>query len=492
MLMNIILKKTISFLIFLTVFFSSAQNIELISNTKIKDSTKILFSKSFDNDPLHFVPKNEYRYFNGNKLEVFFPLKSIGIFQIESEGINSFKATLICEEKDSVKIDIDEKEGKLKLKFEGSNSDGIDLINNSKLFTGDFYFAMSDIFSKSISSDEVLSEIDKYKTLCFYQLDELFKQKKISLNFLDFTKRYFETEIVSISNLYLYGFVSNDYPYPTKLTDGEIAKTIQEIDKKYNIFSKTYNQIRTNTMFYALVNKCLFIEKGILKGKYEDFGLWKKNQIKYNFAPKSIQEFIAYHEITKNDFDIELYKRYTKVSKGIYYQPLFGMFKEYHPTSTIIKPNILISLKNNKNIEILKQNQYKSISELIVDNYKGKAVFVDIWATWCAPCKLEFKFNNELENFLISQNISLLYLTVDNLKAIKKWEDFIVENKIVGNHYFPDDAFKENLKKKLEVEGLNIPVPRYLLFNSNGQLILRNAKRPSQKEELYEEISNAL
>ncbi len=490
--MNIILRKTISFLILLTAFFSSAQNIELRSNAKIKDSTKILFSKSFDNDPSHFLPKNEYRHFIGNKVEVFFPLKSTGIVQIELEKINNFKAILVCEGKDSVKIDIDEKEGKFKLKFEGSNSEGNDLINNSELFTGKFYFTMGEIFSNSISSDEVLSEIDKYKALCFSQLDELFKQKKISINFLDFSKRYFETEIVSISNLYLYGFVSNDYPYPRKLTDEEVRKTILEIDKKYNIFSKIYDQIRTNTMFYAFVNKCLFIEKGILKGKSEDFGLWKKNQIKYNFAPKLIQEFIAYHEITKNDFDIELYEKYKEVSKGIYNKPLLKIFKEYNPIDTLIKPNVFISLKKNKKVEILKQNPYSSISDLIVDNYKGKAVFVDIWATWCAPCKEEFKFNDELESFLVSKSVSLLYLTIDNLKAINKWESFIVENKLVGNHYFPDDIFKENLKNKLKVDGLNIPVPRYLLFNANGELILTNAKRPSQKELLYNEINNAL
>jgi len=84
-----------------------------------------------------------------------------------------------------------------------------------------------------------------------------------------------------------------------------------------------------------------------------------------------------------------------------------------------------------------------------------------------------------------------LYLTIDNAKAVGKWNDFIVENKLYGNHYFTTEKLKKELMILLNIKD-DIPIPRYLLFNGKGELILENAKRPSEGQELYNQIINAL
>ena len=50
-----------------------------------------------------------------------------------------------------------------------------------------------------------------------------------------------------------------------------------------------------------------------------------------------------------------------------------------------------------------------------LDSYKGKAVLVNFWATWCAPCKIETPWLVELRNQYASQGFEILGVSVDDL-----------------------------------------------------------------------------
>jgi len=48
-------------------------------------------------------------------------------------------------------------------------------------------------------------------------------------------------------------------------------------------------------------------------------------------------------------------------------------------------------------------------------NYKGKAVLINFWATWCAPCKIETPWIIELRNQYASQGFEVLGISADDL-----------------------------------------------------------------------------
>jgi thiol-disulfide isomerase/thioredoxin len=48
-------------------------------------------------------------------------------------------------------------------------------------------------------------------------------------------------------------------------------------------------------------------------------------------------------------------------------------------------------------------------------NYKGKAVVVDFWATWCAPCKVEIPWLEQFHNQYAGQGLEILGVSEDDL-----------------------------------------------------------------------------
>jgi thiol-disulfide isomerase/thioredoxin len=50
-----------------------------------------------------------------------------------------------------------------------------------------------------------------------------------------------------------------------------------------------------------------------------------------------------------------------------------------------------------------------------LSDYKGKAVIVDFWATWCAPCKIEIPWLEQFHNQYAGQGLEILGVSEDNL-----------------------------------------------------------------------------
>jgi len=48
-------------------------------------------------------------------------------------------------------------------------------------------------------------------------------------------------------------------------------------------------------------------------------------------------------------------------------------------------------------------------------SYKGKAVLINFWATWCAPCKIETPWIIELRNKYAAQGFEVLGVSADDL-----------------------------------------------------------------------------
>ncbi|WP_413998316.1 TlpA family protein disulfide reductase [Flavobacterium sp. W1B] len=476
-------------LLFLLCISSYSQNVSINLHFEgIKDSTKLYYSKSFDGNPSHFVNFKEEALIINNVAHISFSQKNIGRVVTWRTNDLPYGVVLPCKNGDVVDVFFKKNNAKIETTFVGSNAEGLEFLNNSPYFLK-LNRELAYVYIDGQSSSEIIEKTEGLKNRNIEQLKGLLANNKISKEFFEFLKLYQETEIVMMSYLYLDGFLSGDES--AKISREETIKTIQKLDSMYNVFDEKYSSVKTNNQYHNIINKCKFIRQNILVGKEEDYKLWDAELKKYNFCPKELQEFLMYHQITNNDFDFTLYNHYKRLLPNGIYIKVLRKQSEMAKTTTLIPGSFATFNDGEKKLKLISSKEFPTITELVKSTFKSKAVFVDIWATWCTPCIAEFKYSNELTEFLKSKNIDLLYLTIDNTKAVGKWSDFIVENKLYGNHYFITAKLKKELMTLLNIKN-DMMIPRYLLFNENGELILENAKRPSEGQKLYDQIIEAI
>jgi thiol-disulfide isomerase/thioredoxin len=107
-------------------------------------------------------------------------------------------------------------------------------------------------------------------------------------------------------------------------------------------------------------------------------------------------------------------------------------------------------------------------------DFKGKYVYIDLWATWCNPCKKELPYLKELEKKFEGAEIVFLSLSTDGDKA--KWEKMVKEGKMSGVqlHIGPRSDFQ----LAYNIDG----IPRFILLDKEGVIINNNMSRPSSDD----------
>ncbi len=107
-------------------------------------------------------------------------------------------------------------------------------------------------------------------------------------------------------------------------------------------------------------------------------------------------------------------------------------------------------------------------------DFRGKYIYIDIWATWCAPCRREMPYLKALEEKFKDAQIVFLGLSTDSDKS--KWEAMVKEGQLTGVQLYlgPQSAFQ----KAYQIDG----IPRFILLDKEGNIINNNMSRPSQDE----------
>ena len=135
-------------------------------------------------------------------------------------------------------------------------------------------------------------------------------------------------------------------------------------------------------------------------------------------------------------------------------------------------------LKSADNLAGISEGE--ALLKKILEPYKGKFVLMDIWGTWCGPCKEALSHSTEEYARLSGYDIQYLYLA--NRSPEDSWQNVIKEYNVSGPnvaHYNLPPEQQEAIERYLDVHSF----PTYKLFNRDGQLLDLNVD-PHQLEEL--------
>ncbi|MDR0866141.1 MAG: TlpA family protein disulfide reductase [Candidatus Symbiothrix sp.] len=118
-----------------------------------------------------------------------------------------------------------------------------------------------------------------------------------------------------------------------------------------------------------------------------------------------------------------------------------------------------------------------------LSEYQGSVIVVDVWATWCGPCRKQFPFLKKLEKKLQGKDVVFIGISIDDEKDKQKWKSMIQSEALPGLQLF---AGKKDSKITIDYK-INA-IPRYLVFDKKGNLVSDHAPRPdsSDLEEMLE------
>lgn len=109
-----------------------------------------------------------------------------------------------------------------------------------------------------------------------------------------------------------------------------------------------------------------------------------------------------------------------------------------------------------------------------LSDLKGKYIYIDVWATWCGPCRGELPHLKELEEKYRGKEIEFVSLSCDQNKGA--WKKMVEKEQMKGVQLYI--GAKSEFMKDYMING----IPRFILLDKEGNIISANMSRPSQPE----------
>ena len=128
------------------------------------------------------------------------------------------------------------------------------------------------------------------------------------------------------------------------------------------------------------------------------------------------------------------------------------------------------SLKSSDDVEGMSDGE--KILRKLIEPYKGKIILLDIWGTWCGPCKAALK--NSQEEYEHLKDYDIVYLYLANRSDVESWKNVIKEYNVTGDNVVHYNLPAEQQTAIEQYLGVN-SFPTYKLIDRNGNILDVNA-----------------
>jgi thiol-disulfide isomerase/thioredoxin len=109
----------------------------------------------------------------------------------------------------------------------------------------------------------------------------------------------------------------------------------------------------------------------------------------------------------------------------------------------------------------------------LLHRYSGKIVYLDLWASWCGPCRHETPYYEALRAKFAKDPVVFLSISIDS--DPEDWKGALGEGTPNPDSYLLLDGHHSSLNSLLHITG----VPRYALLDRNGKFVDKDAPFPS-------------
>lgn len=381
--------------------------------------------------------------------------------------------------------------------FTGTGAENNRFLSNfNALFLKDFNVdAQASAISVAPSVDEFEAAIFEQRMKQMRFIKENAQKQKITQGFSDFMND--QVVYNYFAQLLLFSKIKSADPTGLKMTalPSIILSEMQSgsLADERNMNSPAYRNFLLNYVRYETAKGFNFL-------KFLDYADMLERE--YNYALRYLSgepfKFFIANELYANCGKTEsatvkkLYQALTQSDpQGNYAKQVYAKCQTEINAKEVKKEKVEVPKeKASKTSETAKKNQPFTLIDLkgnkvYLEDFKGKVIYVDFWASWCGPCRQQFPHAKELHNMLTPEQLKqvvFLYISIDDTE--EKWKNAIEQNQIEGFHTNSPGGWGSSVTKHFGVNS----IPRYMLIDKKGNVVDPNAKRPSSGGELLRDI----
>lgn len=284
--------------------------------------------------------------------------------------------------------------------------------------------------------------------------------------------------------------VNLNYEYLSHLTNYQPA---------HRYFSKN-NEFKVSDAFPLNLDKLDLSNEEHFK-KYNSY----KSIVRYHFS-KTARKNAKNKNISYEDAAIEFISSHkSELIKNNLIEEIAFQITSSNPKSELLY-NAIMKISNDEALKERLTKQFEAIQKLAAGktsptfvNYennaggttsladlKGKYVYIDLWATWCKPCKAEIPFLKKVEKKYSDKNIEFVSISIDTKADHDTWKQMIKDKELGGIQLMADNDWKSKFILDYQVQG----IPHFILIDPEGNIVKSFAPRPSDKKliELFDEL----
>lgn len=293
--------------------------------------------------------------------------------------------------------------------------------------------------------------------------------------FTDYKKAYMDTVNLFKEQRIISNQLYDHYKYLLKLKEYE---SLRMLNKDTTFYHRMEAEISDKYTCYPSYNEYLdyylwFLNQHIPTIRQAQGGCkdWRQTFDELSskfFQPKTEQILLTrcIREISENFSaeDVNLYlDKYLRICKDTI---LYNQIKEQYNLSADTGQLLLKDI----------HGRTTDLNRLL-KKHKGKVLYVDFWASWCAPCREEMSPSAKLRRLYQGKDVVFVYLAYNDTES--NWKKATEQEGLSGieNSFFITNSKNSKMLEKIKLE----LIPRYLIFDKRGSIVEMNAPRPGDK-----------
>ncbi len=374
---------------------------------------------------------------------------------------------------DDIKISLNAEEFDETIKYEGVGADA----NN---FLAEKYMAkelagFSDYEIYKLDSKEFIEKLNSEQRILIDKLNSIITKNK------DLSPKFIKLENANL----LYDWAIAKKNYPQYFSYFHASEEFEELDddsdyeSAINLNDSTLLESSLYTQYLTIATSSMVSDKLEMDSTLSE--ITNSNLV------------VTFNVIAKNFTDIKIkdHLYFTMLNDHLKYSganDLDAIIEDFNTNCTNSSYKEIIKEEYGKWKVLTKGNKAPVFKYMDIDSnmvslsdFLGKLVYIDVWATWCGPCRGEIPFLETLEEEFKGKNIEFISVSVDDNK--EAWETMVKEKEMKGTQLFTG-GWKTSITKDYLINS----IPRFILIDKEGNIINVNADRPSGNiKEIIEE-----